>query len=217
MSLAISSPYPPLSLPTSSSPSRGTFHRPLATSLPRIPSLVREFAPYNSESGLQTPPSEDMSTAYQPPLAALESHAMSKYPSALGHVGRANMAVGEPSNLPIYRLPGQPREQQYSYAQKPQQQASLSLDQSTYPLLVGTDATRLVAEPIVPSQQPVRAATPTSEANGKVPSNGPSPKKNSDTLVYHSLTIPRCISPNGGNLADLAAQVCPRARAPNSA
>jgi hypothetical protein len=127
------------------------------------------------------------------------------------------MAVGEPSNLPMYRLPGQPREQQYSYVQKPQQQASLSLDQSTYPLVVGSDAARLVAEPVVPSQQPVRAGTPTSEATAKVPSNGPSPKKNSDALVYHSLTIPRCISPNGGNLADLAAQVCPRVRTPDSA
>jgi hypothetical protein len=32
-------------------------------------------------------------------------------------------------------------------------------------------------------------------------------KDDSDSLVYHSLQIPKCISPSGGNLADFAAQV----------
>lgn len=210
MSLSISAPYPLLPLPTSSSQSRRPFHQPGAISLPKLPglatSLATELAPCNSESGLRTPPTEDMSTAYQPPLAALESHALPKYPSSLGHMGRANMAVGEPGNLPLYRLPAQPYEQQYSYPQK-QLQQSVAPAPTTYPTVAGNDTTRVVAESVVPSQQPARAATPTSEGTAKVPSDGPSPKKNSDTLVYHSLTIPRCISPNGGNLAELAAQV----------
>lgn len=120
-------------------------------------------------------------------------------------MGRAN-TVGEPGNLSLYRLPTQQREQQYSYPQR-QQQRNLVPDHSNYQLAVGNETLRVAAEPSVLSQQPVRAATPTLEGTVKMPSNGPSPKKNLDTLVYHSLTIPRCISPNGGNLAELAAQV----------
>jgi hypothetical protein len=34
-----------------------------------------------------------------------------------------------------------------------------------------------------------------------------SSRRSSETLIYHSLQIPRCISSSGGSLADFAAQV----------
>ncbi|PCD35581.1 hypothetical protein AU210_008148 [Fusarium oxysporum f. sp. radicis-cucumerinum] len=47
--------------------------------------------------------------------------------------------------------------------------------------------------------QTVRPSTPASTASGS--------KDESESLVYHSLQIPKCISPSGGNLADFAAQM----------
>lgn len=200
-------PYFLLRPPTSPSHNRISVYQPTIATLPKPPSLAQEPAHLDGGSGLRTPPTEDMSTTYQPPLAALESHALPKYPSSMGHMGRVNTSVGDPSNLPVYRLPTQSREQHYSYSQK-QPQRTFAADHSNYQLAVANDAARVVTEPTIPSQQQARTATPTTEGSVNTTSDGPSSKKKPDTLVYHSLTIPRCISPSGGNLAELAAQVC---------
>jgi hypothetical protein len=48
--------------------------------------------------------------------------------------------------------------------------------------------------------QPVRPSTPSTSTSTAI-------KIDAESLVYHSLVIPKCISPVGGNLADFAAQM----------
>ncbi|KAK2934117.1 Cyclin PHO80-like [Fusarium oxysporum f. sp. vasinfectum] len=96
----------------------------------------------SSRNGLRTPPTDEMSTVFQPQLASWENHAIHNYPAAAPQTARpAAPAVG----------------------------------------------------------QTVRPSTPASTASGS--------KDESESLVYHSLQIPKCISPSGGNLADFAAQM----------
>lgn len=221
MSLDISTP---VSLPSSStflfSRSLRPLQRPTTRSMLQLPRFDHKAAIWASGCGLPTPPTANMSTAYHPP-ATLESHAIPKYTSS-GHIGRANMAVGDPNNPQLYRLTTtKPREQPHPYSQRqlqpqlqpqtqpqPQPQHSLNQDALNYFLVDGGGFPRPTAESTAAPQHSTQPPAPVAEEKLKVPSGGLSSTRSSDTLVYHSLTIPRCISPNGGNLAELAAQVC---------
>jgi hypothetical protein len=126
-----------------------------------------------------------MSTVYQQPMAAYNSHGMHGYQRGL------MKAINPDSHL--YR-------QQLQQSQSTQQQPPMN-----WPPQDG----------LVPTQQQsgasrhsTRHSTPT---NGTAAQNGAknesSSRRGSDTLIYHSLQIPRRISPEGGDLADFAAQV----------
>ena len=151
--------------------------------LPKLP-----FA--NSEvllGGLPTPPVDDMSTTYQPTVASTyDNHAVHAYSASLAHAAR-NQAVRVEAN-------------QTQYARQPNvQQALVSNHQRL-------SSVPVASQQLAPSRQPVRLMTPGSEVamTQKEKSSG---RGSSDALIYHSLQIPRCISSNGGNLADFAAQV----------
>ncbi|KAM5371254.1 hypothetical protein ACJZ2D_008055 [Fusarium nematophilum] len=59
----------------------------------------------------------------------------------------------------------------------------------------------------IPSfRQVTRPSTPASESTVTVDKDGATSRRGSE-LVFHSLQIPKCISPAGGNLADFAAQM----------
>jgi hypothetical protein len=129
-----------------------------------------------------------MSTVYQQPMAAYDGHAMHGY-----HRGLIKAAMPDASANHLYR-------QQLQQSHPTQQQPPMN-----WPPRDG----------LVPTQQQsgasrhsTRHSTPT---NGTAVQNGAkdesSSRRGSDTLIYHSLQIPRRISPEGGNLADFAAQV----------
>lgn len=199
---------------SSSFQTQRSLYRPTVITLPSFPCIARNIAACGSEGGLRTPPDEEMSTAYQRSIAAPESFGLPKFTIPQGgnpfnpllYPGRANMAVGEPSNPQLYRLADKTRDQQHGHQiQKLQHEPSIQA-RSSYSQAVENGAAMATAEAAVSSLPPVRLSTPASEATANMPRDE-TQSKNSDTLVYHSLTIPRCVSPNGGNLAELAAQV----------
>lgn len=134
-----------------------------------------------------------MGTAYQTPLAPYEGHAMHGYPSSLAQVSRSKMGM-DTANPQMYR----PCAQQ-------QQQLSQQQLASNWPSKEGP----LPAVPTLPSnsQHIIRPASPGSGSTLGVPQSSHPSIRSPETLVYHSLEIPRRISPSGGNLADFAAQV----------
>ena len=113
------------------------------------------------------------------------------------------MAVGEPGNPQMYRLMTKPQEQLFPVYARPEEEHTAQ-DQARFVSTDGIGISRSTIETTAASQHSTRPSTPTSGAMLK---DGSVSRRGSDTLVYHSLTIPRCISPSGGNLAELAAQV----------
>ncbi|KAK2681450.1 Cyclin PHO80-like [Fusarium oxysporum f. sp. vasinfectum] len=118
----------------------------------------------SSRNGLRTPPTDEMSTVFQPQLASWENHAIHNYPAAAPQTAR----------------PAAPLDLHPTSQVSQQRNGSISAESQA----VG---------------QTVRPSTPASTASGS--------KDESESLVYHSLQIPKCISPSGGNLADFAAQM----------
>lgn len=159
---------------------------PSSNSSIKRPALVRDFLPVN---GLRTPPVDDMSTTFQPTLASYDSHAIHNY---TGPVSRAKVALTESRSAQYYSYPSQQTQPRHVVS-------------STQPLNSSFSA---IPQATAPVAQPMKAPTPESSKPSKVvPQPEVSSRRGSETLVYHSLEIPKCISPNRGNLADFAAQV----------
>lgn len=135
-----------------------------------------------------------MSATYQPSYAAYDSHAAHNYAAAAAQQNRAKPAVADSRNLQYLRYPLQP-------VQQPVQQQTLALPQQAS-LYDAPNATQQIQKD---SRYSARPPTPTSDTT--MPSQESRSRRNSDTLIFHSLQIPKCISPAGGNLADFAAQV----------
>jgi hypothetical protein len=163
----------------------------------------------SSRNGLRTPPSDEMSTVFQPPLASWENHAIHNYPAAVPQTARPAAPVADASGSQYYRYPTQQQDQQQQ--QQTQTQTTYNRyyqhEQSTQPQLelhptsqVSQHRNGSISAESQAVGQTARASTPASTASGS--------KDESESLVYHSLQIPKCISPSGGNLADFAAQVC---------
>lgn len=57
------------------------------------------------------------------------------------------------------------------------------------------------------SRQPTRPSTPNSTHSSHTASAANSTNGDTQSMVLHSLQVPACISPKGGNLADFSAQV----------
>ncbi|XP_044718907.1 cyclin domain-containing protein [Hirsutella rhossiliensis] len=130
-----------------------------------------------------------MSTAYHPAMPAYDGHAIRSYPSsAMAHVGRSRTLMDETRGSQHYRGPPQPTQPAPAF-----QARNSSL--STTPL---HDTA---------SRRPARPSTPTLEAVMTTKKDGDASRNGSETLIYHSLQIPKCISPDGGNLSDFAAHM----------
>ncbi|KAJ2957352.1 hypothetical protein NQ176_g11251 [Zarea fungicola] len=147
-------------------------------------------------------PVNDMSATYQPSYAAYENHATHNYPAPHGPPNRQKAAVADSRNLQYLRYPLQPVQQP---VQQPIQQPVPQPTAAQTQLQFRPVDQALVQNSPRDSRYPTRPATPISDAT--MPSQGSSSRRNSDTLIFHSLQIPKCISPNGGNLADFAAQM----------
>jgi hypothetical protein len=112
------------------------------------------------------------------------------------------------------------RPQYYRYPVKQPEQQHQSQPQTTYNHYYQQEQTTHPQHELHPTQVPQHRNGSISTASQVVPvvgqtaqpstpsaSTSAATKDNAESLVYHSLTIPKCISPAGGNLADFAAQV----------
>lgn len=145
-------------------------------------------------SGLTPPPSATMSTTYHQQLAAYDSYGNA-------HLGSFGPASSSTSSKPIMADPRSAQHQRgmHQHQHQHQQQPSSSsyshastMSQSTNPFSQG-------------SQRSSRPTTPGAQDSSLQASR----KAAAEGLIYHSLCIPKCITPKGGNLADFAAQVSP--------
>lgn len=137
--------------------------------------------------GLRTPPVDEMSTTYQQAPAAYDSHALRSYASSIAHPRTSTSAAVASHDARNAAA------QYYRYPTQQSQTAQSSTSQSRTATLHGT-----------PSDRSTKSATPASSVSAK---DAISSRRSPETLIYHSLQIPRCISSNGGSLADFAAQV----------
>ncbi|PTB65034.1 hypothetical protein BBK36DRAFT_55521 [Trichoderma citrinoviride] len=130
-----------------------------------------------------------MSTAYQQALAAYDNHALRSYAPSIALPRTSASAVGASDARNAATL----------YARYPFQQSQ--------PTQVPASQARngpLTQLHTTPSDRSTKSETPASAVSAK---DAASSRKSPETLIYHSLQIPRCISPNGGSLADFAAQM----------
>jgi hypothetical protein len=142
------------------------------------------------ESRLRTPTRETMSAAYQPPqLSAYDNHALLPYSSGLGHGSRSKASAMSTETTRVAA--------QYSrYATN-----------SGQPQYQARNTPTITSQPGSASRQATHPSTPTGKNTIRHHEEGKAPRRDSSTLVLHSLQIPSCISAKGGNLADFAAQV----------
>lgn len=164
---------------------RRAFVPPQVLKLPQLESS--NFSCFTPESGLRTPPSDGMSTTYHPAMAsAYDANTVSAYSSTIAHSGRSKVAMVDGNSA--------------QYPRYVQQQHPAHANQQRY------------SSNSVPSHVPVASAQPTRPVTPKNEHMMPQKEKTkssgaAETLVYHSLQLPRCINMNGGNLAEFAAQV----------
>lgn len=190
---------------------------PLSLQKVQKTSLANEAALHGG--GLRTPPAEDgMGTTYQhnPVLSSTyDSHvALARQPNGLGQASRPGVSlcdaalnqVARPQPVPIQQQHLQPQaqhqfphQQQHhiTHQQQQQQQPPSHLQQVVH------HASSL-APPSTTSRHSTRPSTPSSTASTSQHHERTVPRRDS-TLVMHSLQLPACISPNGGNLDDFAA------------
>lgn len=176
-----------LPLSPSFSSSRRPVLPPPGIALPKPPTL-RDIAHYQHlANGLRTPPVDDMSTTYQQVPAAYDSHALRSYTSAIVHPNRPKtVAVAGFNDARQYGRYPTVQQNQHQY------QHQIPASQTLHAPLHST-----------PSDRSAKS-TPASVVSAK---DAALSRRSSEALIYHSLQIPRCISPSGGSLADFAAQV----------
>jgi hypothetical protein len=165
--------------------------------------------------GLRTPPAElNMSTAYHshnPVLSSTyDSHvSLARQPSALAQASRSGSVLCDAAVNHMSRShPLQPQvpqqHQQYPHHPHPQQQQQPQYQTQAQP---GSSLVPTSSHPRSgASKSSTRPSTPSSTATSHSQHEG-TVSKSSSTMVTHSLQLPSCISPNGGNLDDFAALV----------
>lgn len=161
----------------------------------RTPLSSHQFAgkvAHRATSSLRTHPGHKMSAIYHGPQAvAYESRLPGHEHHTLAQIERSRPYAQEThSGMENYeRHPAQSHFQQYQPQVPPQ--ARHLVNTASHP------GSRLPTRPSTPnSTHSSHPASGTNSANGDVQS-----------MVLHSLQVPACISPKGGNLADFAAQV----------
>jgi hypothetical protein len=163
-------------------------------------SLADEAALY--AGGLRTPPAEDkMSTAYHNHSAVLsstyDSHvALARQPGTLAQASRASGVLCDVNQ--ISRNQPQQQPQQYQQQQPQYQSQQIHHTSSFAPANPHPHSAS--------SRHSTRPSTPSSTGTSHAHSEGTVSRRES-TMVMHSLQLPSCISPHGGNLDDFAALV----------
>ncbi|KAG6034375.1 hypothetical protein E4U41_006561 [Claviceps citrina] len=180
MSVQISSPTP--FVPASPSLYLLNRERNSASGLTLPKSLSRTLTSTNLGNGLRTPPVDDMSATYQPTMVYNGHHSLRPCTTTLPEPTHMKPVMDNVRAAQQYRYPSQ------------QIQPHFKNDHHTT-LAHPTDTTGLYASgPVTPiSDSPVTAQMKS--------------RRGSETLIYHSLQLPKCISSTGGNLSDFAAQM----------
>lgn len=166
--------------------------------LPKLPALSHHVVLLGS--GLRTPPADDMSTTYQPAPTAYE-YASHSYPSSMTHTSRSKATATVGGTTASVGHDARTGTQYYIYSSQQPQHAPVPSSQPKNSSF-STSQTLLSS-----SSSHTKPSTPTSATISVSSKRAASTRKSSETLIYHSLQIPKCISANGGNLADFAAQV----------
>ncbi|RBR20686.1 uncharacterized protein FIESC28_05203 [Fusarium coffeatum] len=181
---------------------------PSSIKLPKLPSRFQDTLALGD--GLRTPPTDDMSTVFQPPVASWDSHAIHNYTSAVPQTARAPATINDTGKSQYYRYPVQQPEQQH----QPQPQNTYNhyyqQEQSTHPtheLHPTSQVSQHRNGSISTASHTVPVVGQTAQPSTPADSTSTATRDDAESLVYHSLVIPKCISPAGGNLADFAAQM----------
>lgn len=155
-----------------------------------LPSFSLEAS---ARGGLQTPPYA-MTTTYQvPPVAPYDHHGMpSSYPASF-----------VPARMPSMADPVRPAQYSRHPSQHPPSQTQVYSQPNPVPRDPASGASHYSAA----SRYSTRSTTPAGEAGTAGDDAGTASRRSSQSLIHHSLQIPIRINPNGGNLADFAAQV----------
>jgi hypothetical protein len=155
-----------------------------------------------------------MSTAFQPTLANYGSHAMHDYPPLVPQAARSKAPLNDSRNSGYYRYPSQQQQQQQHHHQAQQQMHHRHQQSQQLALQVpfpsdpsNNSSLSSVTQTSSASRLPTGPSTPASGSIASVQIEGSTSRRGSETLIYHSMQIPKCIAPAGGNLADFAAQV----------
>jgi hypothetical protein len=181
---------------------------PSSIKLPKLPSRFHDTLALGD--GLRTPPTDDMSTVFQPPVASWDSHAIHNYTTAVPQTTRAPATINDTGKPQYYRYPVQQPEQQH----QPQPQNTYNhyyqQEQSTHPtheLHPTSQVSQHRNGSISTASHTVPVVGQTAQPSTPSDSTSTATRDDAESLVYHSLVIPKCISPAGGNLADFAAQM----------
>lgn len=177
-----------------------------------------------SAHGLRTPPSDDMGTIYQQPhMASYDTlrpvAAVPGYPTALSDADRKRTALSDAqaalnySRVPVaqYSASQQPHASQQKQQEQQRPQHYQQIHQTGSQVHLPPQSCHIIPSTKSHSSQPssrqtTRQPTPVTSTPMK-PSQSDSGTSQTSEMVRHSLDIPRCISPNGGNLAHFAAQM----------
>lgn len=144
--------------------------------------LSRGLASTSSGHGLKTPPVDDMSATYQPVMAAYNGLPLHPCTTTLSQPNHLKPVMDDVRTSQQYRYPAQ----QVQLQHKSQHHSTSSHLANPTALQVGGPATPSTGTPDTPKM---------------------ASRRGSETLIYHSLQLPKCISPAGGSLSDFAAQM----------
>jgi len=144
--------------------------------------LSRALTSTNAGNWLRTPPIDEMSATYQPAMAYSGHHSRHSCSGSLAQPNHLKPVMDDVRAAQQYRYPSQqiqPREKDGHHSPSAQLADTTGFHSSG---------------PVTPVSAHADSAKMKS-------------RRGSDTLIYHSLQLPKCISPTGGNLSDFAAQV----------
>ncbi|ODA77056.1 hypothetical protein RJ55_07574 [Drechmeria coniospora] len=137
-----------------------------------------------------------MSTMYQSARPPHDGRAIHGYhPTAIVHPRRPKALAEEGGCSQQYRYPSHAGRTHLTAA--PQAMSNAIAMPAHMPTLL----------PPTVSDQSSQPSTPSLDKAAAAKQDGSASQSHSDALVFHSLQLPKCISPNGGNLSDFAAQM----------
>ncbi|KAI6780108.1 Meiotically up-regulated like protein-like protein [Emericellopsis cladophorae] len=163
---------------------------------PALDKRIHLRANHRFHHGLHTPPVEDMSTAYQPSMAAYENNAIRGFPSAHPYNARSRPAMSDAHQGQIHRSTVPPQVQLQQPQPVPSQPVASNWMQKDAYQSVSQAAPPMVAQQTLPPSP-----------NAIVVHRGHPTDLDSDALKFHSLCLPRWINPNGGDLAAFTAKM----------
>lgn len=133
---------------------------------------------------------------------------MHDYPPVVPQAARSKAAINDSRNPGYYRYPSQQQHHQaqpHPHHHQQSQQVNLQVPFPSDPS--NNSSLSSVTQASSGSRLATGPSTPASGSTASAQIEGSISRRGSETLIYHSMQIPKCIAPAGGNLADFAAQM----------